>query len=33
MPNSTPVSDRDHGRFAAGLFAATVVVTCGPAYA
>jgi hypothetical protein len=29
MSNSTTGSDRDHGRFAAGLFAATVVMTGG----
>jgi hypothetical protein len=29
MSNSAPINDRDHGRFAAGLFAATVVMTGG----
>lgn len=29
MPKSTHHSERDHGRFAAGLFAATVVITSG----
>lgn len=29
MPKPTQLHDRDHGRFAAGLFAATVVLTGG----
>jgi hypothetical protein len=29
MPKTTPYRDRDHGRYAAGLFAATVVMTVG----
>ena len=29
MPNSRPLTERNHGRFAANLFAATVVLTCG----
>jgi hypothetical protein len=29
MLKPTRMSERDHGRYAAGLFAATVVITCG----
>jgi hypothetical protein len=29
MAKPTSVNQRDHGRYAAGLFAATVVLTCG----
>jgi hypothetical protein len=29
MSKSAPINDRDHGRYAAGLFAATVVMTGG----